>query len=264
MFIRACRFQFIVGYANINTETGTSAGMRTAAFATIGLTGAKFTLADLSVTGYKAPVWDDDEEGYIDGCPGSFAIQTLNGSGFTENTYYWVDNGEVTPGWYLSKNGKTAIDGGAASIELNPGESLWTFGKGMKLVTAGEVNTSDIAFVTKGGTQAVGVGNGFPVTLKLSQLWVTGYKAPVWDDDEEGYVDGCPGSFAIQTLDGSGYTVATYYWVDNGEVTAGWYLSKNGKTPIDGGADSVTFEAGNGVWVFGKGMTLNLPAPQVN
>ena len=75
-----------MGYANIDTETGTSAGMRTAAFAKIGLTGAKFTLADLSVTGYKAPVWDDDEEGYVDGCPGSFAIQTLNGSGFTEST----------------------------------------------------------------------------------------------------------------------------------------------------------------------------------
>ena len=177
VFIRACRSQFIVGYANIDTETGTSAGMRTAAFANIGLTGAKYTLADLSVTGYDAPEWDDDDEGYIKGCPGSFQVQTLDGSGFTVDTYYWVDNGEVTPGWYASQNGKTAIPGGASSVELNPGESLWTFGKGMKLVTAGQVSESDIAFPTKTGTQAVGIGNGTPVQLTLNQLWVTGYDA---------------------------------------------------------------------------------------
>ena len=102
--------------------------MRTAAFANIGLTGAKFTLADLSVTGYKAPSWDDDEEGYVDGCPGSFQVQQLNGSGFTDATYYWVDNGVVAAGWYASSDGKTAIDGGAASIQLDPSEALWTFG----------------------------------------------------------------------------------------------------------------------------------------
>ena len=243
---------YIVGYSNVATESGTSAGMRTAAFANISKTGGKFTLADLTVTGYEAPVWDDDEDDYVGGCPGTFQVQTLDGSGFTVNKYYWVDNGTVTPGWYASQNGKTAIDGGAASIELNPGEALWTFGKGMTLVTAGAVSEEDIAFVTKSGTQAVGVGNGTPVALTLNQLWVTGYSAPVWDDDEDDYVGGCPGTFQIQTLDGSGFTVNKYYWVDNGTVTPGWYASQNGKTAIDGGAASVTIDPGKGVWVFGK------------
>ena len=27
------------------------------------------TLADFSVQGYEAPVWDDDEEDYVGGCP---------------------------------------------------------------------------------------------------------------------------------------------------------------------------------------------------
>ena len=262
--MRACRFQFIVGYSNVATESGTSAGMRTAAFANISKTGGKFTLADLTVTGYDAPVWDDDEDDYVGGCPGTFQVQPLDGSGFTVNKYYWVDNGTVTPGWYASQNGKTAIDGGAASIDLNPGEALWTFGKGMTLVTAGAVSEEDIAFVTKSGTQAVGVGNGTPVARTLNQLWVTGYSAPVWDDDEDDYVGGCPGTFQIQTLDGSGFTVNKYYWVDNGTVTPGWYASQNGKTAIDGGAASVAIDPGKGVWVFGKGMTLNLPAPTLN
>lgn len=235
--------------------------MRTAAFANIGLTDAKFTLADLSVTGYDAPVWDDDESDYVGGCPGTFQLQVLNGSGFTEAQYYWVDNGYVTPGWYATSNGKTAIEGGASSVELNPGESLWTFGKGMKLVSAGQVSTKDIAFVTKAGTQAVGVGNSTPVALTLNQLWVSGYSEPVWDDDESDYVGGCPGTFQIQELDGSGFTVNQYYWVDNGIVTPGWYATANGKTAIDGGASSVTIDPGKGVWVFGKGLTLNLPAP---
>ena len=52
-----------------------------------------------------------------------------------------------------------------------------------------------------------------------------------------------------------------YYWVDNGIVTPGWYATANGKTAIDGGASSVTIDPGKGVWVFGKGMTLNFPAP---
>ena len=262
MFAGSSRAPSIVGYANIDTETGTSAGMRTATFANIGLTGAKFTLADLSVTGYEPPEWDDDEEDYIKGCRGTFAIQTLNGSGFTEDTYYWVDNGTLPAGWYTSQSG-AAIEGGASSVELNPGESFWTFGKGMKLVTAGEVSTADIAFPTRSGTQAVGIGNGTPVALTLNQLWVTGYEAPVWDDDEEDYIKGCRGTFVVQTLDGSGFTVNSYYWVDNGTLTPGWYASQSGD-PIEGGASSVTFDPGKGVWVFGKGMTLNIPAPTLD
>ncbi len=251
---------FNVGYTNVGTESGTSAGMRTAAFAALTQTNAKFTLADLSVTGYDAPVWDEDEQDYVGGCPGTFQVQTLDGSGFTVNKYYWVDNGTVKAGWYASQDGATAIDGGASSVVLNPGESLWTFGKGMTLVTSGSVSTNDIAFVTKSGTQAVGVGNGTPVALTLGQLWVTGYDAPVWDEDEQDYVGGCPGTFQVQTLDGSGFTVNKYYWVDNGTVTAGWYASQDGATAIDG---TVSVDPGKGFWVFGKGMTLNMPAPEL-
>ena len=86
----------------------------------------------------------------------------------------------------------------------------------------------------------------------------------IWDDDEEDYVGGCPGTFQIQTLDGSGFTVNKYYWVDNGTVTPGWYAAANGKTSIDGGASSVSIDPGKGLWVFGKGMILHMPAPTLN
>ena len=105
----------------------------------------------------------------------------------------------------------------------------------------------------------VSVGNG---SCSLADLSVTGYDAPVWDDDEEDYVGGCPGSFVLQFLTSSGTTESTYYWVDNGEVGPGWFSSKGGAA-IDGGTSTVALPAGKGMWIQGRGMTLNIPAPEL-
>ena len=97
----------------------------------------------------------------------------------------------------------------------------------------------------------------------LADFSVQGYEAPVWDDDEEDYVGGCPcGRFVVQFLTSSGTTEATYYWIDNGEKGPGWFASAGG-TAIDGGATSVSIPAGKGLWIVGKGYTLNIPAPEL-
>ena len=236
------------------------ATMASGSFAAVSAVDGSCSLADLSVTGYDAPVWDDDEEDYVGGCPGSFVLQFLSSSGTTESTYYWVDNGEVGPGWFTSKGG-AAISGGAASVAISAGQAMWIQGRGMKLVSAGAVNEEDIAFPTR-SSGASAVGNATPVNLTLGKLTVTGYAAPVWDDDEEDYVGGCPGSFVVQFLTSSGTTEATYYWVDNGEKGPGWFASKGGAA-IDGGATSVALPAGKGMWIQGRGMYLNIPAPEL-
>ena len=234
--------------------------MAASSFATVSVGNGSCSLADLSVTGYDAPVWDDDEEDYVGGCPGSFVLQFLTSSGTTESTYYWVDNGEVGPGWFASKGGAT-IDGGVAFVNIPAGQSMWIQGRGMKLVSAGAVNEKDIAFLTR-SSGASAVGNATPINQTLAKLTVTGYSAPVWDDDEEDYVGGCPGSFVLQFLTSSGTTESTYYWVDNGEVGPGWFSSKGGAA-IDGGTSTVALPAGKGMWIQGRGMTLNIPAPEL-
>ena len=233
--------------------------MAAGSFASVSASNGSCTLADFTVSGYEAPVWDEDEEDYVGGCPGSFVIQFLSSSGTTEASYYWYENGEKGPGWFAK--GGVAIEGGAASVAIPAGQAMWIQGRSMKLVSAGAVNEEDIAFPTRAsGFNAV--GNATPVNLTLAKLTVSGYAAPVWDEDEEDYVGGCPGSFAIQFLSSTGTTEASYYWYDNGEKGPGWFAK--GGAAIDGGASSISIPAGKGLWVQGRGMYLNIPAPELN
>lgn len=218
------------------------------------------TLADLSVTGYDEPVYDEDMEATTGGCLGSFSIQLLNTSGATEAKYYWVDDGNGHKGWYATPNGK-AIDGGAASIELPAGQSLWTIGAGLRLVTAGQVNENDILKQTT-SAGAVAIGNATPVDLTLAKLLVEGYEDPVYDEDMEATTGGCLGSFSVQFLTTSGATEAKYYWVDDGNGHKGWYATPNAKA-IEGGASSISLPAGQGLWVIGGGLYLRVPAPEL-
>ena len=78
----------------------------------------------------------------------------------------------------------------------------------------------------------------------LAELKVTGY-TPV---EEEG---GCyGGDIIVHQLNASGrYENAMYYWIDDGDIAAGWYADLDG-TPIAGGPESVSIPAGKGRWIL--------------
>ena len=78
-------------------------------------TGCK--LSDLTVTGYDAPEWNEDDEEYEGGCGGGeFILRFLNNDGSVAGAYYWIDDGEIGPGWYANGAG-AAISGGAAGVD---------------------------------------------------------------------------------------------------------------------------------------------------
>ena len=229
-------------------------------FAAVGDTDGARTLADLTVTGYDAPEEVDEDE-WEGGCTaGQFVLRFLSTSGSPSATYYWIDNGEVGPGWFINGRG-TAIEGGASSVEIPAGTAIWTYGSGYKLVSAGSVSEEDLAFTTSAAGN-VAVGNGTPVDLTLARLYVDGYTAAKEVDEDE-WEGGCTaGQFVVRILTSTGAPSATYYWIDNGEVGPGWFINGRG-TAIDGGAASVSIPAGQGLWVIGTGYTLNVPAPEL-
>ena len=222
------------------------------------------TLADVTVTGYSAPVLVDEDEGEYDGgcLGGQFILSILTSSGTYEARYYWIDDGEIGPGWFSTGGGK-AIQGGASSVSLPAGQAVWVLGNGMKLQSAGAVNEFDVAKKTNSSGNSA-VGNTMPINLTLGQLTVTGYSAPVLVDEDEGEYDGgcLGGQFIVSYLTSNGTYAARYYWIDDGEIGPGWYSTGGGKA-IEGGASSVAFNAGQGVWVLGNGMYLNIPAPEL-
>ena len=220
------------------------------------------TLADLTVTGYDAPTWNEDDEEYEGGCSGGdFILNFLTSSGTYEARYYWIDDGETGPGWYASAGG-AAISGGASSVAIPVGQGAWILGRGMTLQCAGQVNSSDVAKKTSSAGYTA-VGNSMPINLTLGRLTVTGYDPATWNEDDEEYEGVCSGGdFILNFLTSSGSYQARYYWIDDGETGPGWYASAGGAA-ISGGATTVEFNAGKGAWVLGRGMYLNIPAPEL-
>ena len=106
------------------------------------------------------------------------------------------------------------------------------------------------------------IGVGDTNQCSLADLKVTGYDAPYWDEEDEEWKGGCKGTFILRLLNADGSYEGVYYWVENGEKTAGWYKSSGGQA-IEGGASSVTIPAGRGLWISGKGMKFNTPAPEL-
>ena len=246
-----------MGYQNLETV---ASGKVMVAPTFINVSGSVRTLADLKVTGYD-PAEEVDEDEWEGGCTGGlFFLSFLSSSGSDNGTYYWIDNGELAAGWYASGSGK-AIPGGAESIEIPVGQALWTRGGGYKLVSAGAVSEEDIAFATA-SVGKVATGNGTPVDLNLGKLYVTGYK-PAEEVDEDEWEGGCTGGqFFLSFLKEDGSDNGTYYWIDNGELAAGWYASGSGDA-IKGGATSITVPAGQGLWTRGGGYTLHVPGPEL-
>ena len=91
------------------------------------------TLADLTVTGYDAPEWVEEEEYYEGGCgAGEFVLQFLNANGTVASKYYWIDDGDTAAGWYATLAGG-AIPGGASSVNIPAGKGAWIIGTGKTL-----------------------------------------------------------------------------------------------------------------------------------
>ena len=250
----------IVGYSQ-QTANATRNTMMTPNFLNVNsATGCK--LSDLSVTGYEPPVWMEEDEYFEGGCAGGeFILQFLNNNGSVAAQYYWIDDGDNTAGWYASMVAG-AIEGGATSVTIPAGTAAWVIGSGKKLQSSGAVNTADVAFKMN-ATRNTAVGNCMPIDLKLSQFTVSGYDAPEWMEEDEYFEGGCAGGeFILQFLNNNGSVAAQYYWIDDGDNTAGWYASMVAGA-IEGGAEAVNIPAGKGAWVIGSGKTLNIPAPEL-
>lgn len=224
-------------------------------------TGCK--LSDLTVTGYDAPTWNEEDECFDDGCgAGDFVLQFLNANGSVAARYYWIDDGETAPGWYATL-AAGAIDGGASSVDITQGTAAWVIGTGKTLTTAGQVGVKDIAF-RMNASRNTAAGNATPVDLTLAKLTVSGYEDPVWNDEDECFDNGCgAGDFVLQFLNANGSVAARYYWIDDGETAPGWYATLAAGA-IDGGATSVNIPAGKGAWIIGTGKILNVPAPKLD
>ena len=181
LFVRSIHPTPIVGYAQKDANASGNT-MMAPTFLSVGSeTGC--TLADVTVTGYSAPVLVDEDEGEYDGgcLGGQFILSLLTSSGTYEARYYWIDDGEIGPGWFSTGGGK-AIQGGASSVSLPAGQAVWVLGNGMKLQSAGAVNEFDVAKKTNSSGNSA-VGNTMPINLTLGQLTVTGYSAPVLVDE---------------------------------------------------------------------------------
>ena len=94
-------------------------------------TGCK--LSDLSVTGYDAPEYIEEDDYYEGGCSGNdFVLQLLNNNGSVAARYYWIDDGDNKAGWYATM-GAAAIEGGAESVKIPAGKGAWVLSTGKTL-----------------------------------------------------------------------------------------------------------------------------------
>ena len=259
----------VVGYQNLETRIG---GLKMIAPTFLKVTSTTgCTLAD---SGYVAEVYSEDDEDYVGGVgtvnSGSFVLNLLSSTGTSEASYYFIDapaSKGISAGWYADNNG-TAIEGGAESVVIEAGRALWITGRGFSLTSAGAVGTADIAYVTRSAGLSA-CGNATPIDLTLAKLYVSGYDAEIYSEDDEDYVGGIgtvnSGSFVVNFLSSTGTSEASYYYIDapaSKGVSAGWYADNNG-TAIEGGAASITVPAGQGLWVSGRGFKLNIPAPEL-
>ena len=131
LFYCTLRHKNIVGYAQ-QTANATRNTMMTPNFLNVNsATGCK--LSDLTVTGYDAPEWIEEDEYFEGGCAGGqFVLQFLNNDGSVAGRYYWIDDGDNAAGWYASAVAD-AIEGGAEAVNIPAGKGAWVIGSGKVL-----------------------------------------------------------------------------------------------------------------------------------
>ena len=275
----------VVGYVNKDTDADNHA-MVTPSFANLAKD-AKFTLKDLSVTGYNKSEWIGDM--YDGGCfGGDFLLKVLNNDGSIAAEYYWIDykagfdefvlEEEMGPGWFTYDDVEGAYvqltDADLAAATFDQGQSFWVYGTGKQLVSAGGVTKEDIEFPTDPDNHTA-VGNGSPITLTLGDFSVTGYDKSEWIGDM--YDGGCfGGDFLLKILNNDGSIAAEYYWIDykagfdefvlEEEMGPGWftYDDVEGVYVELSKADlaEISIPVGQGFWVYGTSKSLVIPAPE--
>ena len=121
----------VVGYAQ-QTANATRNTMMTPNFLNVN-DGAGCKLSDLSVTGYDAPEYVEEDDYYEGGCSGNdFVLQFLNNNGSVAARYYWLDDGDNAAGWYATM-GAAEIEGGATSVKIPAGKGAWVLSTGKTL-----------------------------------------------------------------------------------------------------------------------------------
>lgn len=220
----------VVGYTEKSLRAG--ATMLTPCFIDVGGAASEIDLTALTVKGYDEVSADEVN------------IQILDAHGKKSVAYYWFDLPDegLDAGWY---NVDTELIE-AGTVKFATGDGLWITGQNdYSIVFPGQVKFSGVAVALRSG--AVATGNMFATSIDLTDMTVTGYDEVSADEVN------------IQLLDSHGKKTVAYYWFDLPDegLDAGWY---NVDTElIEQG--TVTFEAGEGMWVTGQnGYYLNFPA----
>lgn len=167
------------------------------------------------------------------------AIQTLDAAGYTVDNYLWNDWIAETPCWV--NDSFEVVEG----VSFAPGQGLWVYGSSADqgIQSAGKVGTIDVSVQLRNGGTVT--GNPFPISVALQDIIALG------DDTSD--------NVAIQTLDAAGYTVDNYLWNDWIAETPCWV---NDSFEV---VEDVTFEPGQGLWVYGSSNAqyLQFPAPEL-
>lgn len=217
----------IVGYGQSNLRNG--ATMITPQFSPI--TGNTISLDSLVPTG--SDLADNVNIRVLDAYG-----RTLSGCEYAWND--WVD--ENGPCWANEDYEKVT------GVTFAPGQGLWVYGKttSQGLQSCGQVGLADVVVTLRnGGTPT---GNPFPVAVDLQDI------VPEGED--------LPDNVNIRVLDAYGRTISgcEYAWNDwvdeNGPCWANEDYEK---------VEGVSFDAGQGLWVYGKNtsQSLRFPAPEL-
>lgn len=218
----------VVGYA----ETGTRTGSKIVGVQFAPVADATFTLGDLSVTGYDAEAGTEAEVN----------AQTLDEYGRTVGSYFFYDVPGELYGW-LDINDEEAND-----VAIAPGSAFYVKAPNntLSIRSAGKVITTDVSVGLRFG--ATLTANPTPVSVKVNDLYVTGYNTEVGTEAEVN----------AQKLDEYGRTVESYFFYDVPGELYGW-LDINDEEV----ADTVTIEPGAGIYVKAPNDGLSIVFPGV-
>ncbi len=170
-------------------------------------------------------------------------IRVLDSAGRTVDgcAYAWNDWVDTNPCWANEDFEK--VEG----VTFAPGQGLWVYGKSTTqgLQSVGQVGFSDVIVTLRnGGTPT---GNPFPVSIDLQDILPEG--------------ENLPDNVDIRVLDSAGRTVdgCAYAWNDWVDTNPCWATEDFEK------AEDVSFDPGQGLWVYGKStnQTLRFPAPEL-